>query len=148
MPRPTKFTESVKKGILELLRLGASRQTAAHAKGVGKATLTRWLQEGETAVRGSAKRNFYEAVLEAESEGSIKALRIVSTEMENDPKLAWKYLERREPGFAPPQPHAPAVPQGPVDIQLSLADGTLPPLPEPVIEGEVVDEPDGEGRTP
>jgi hypothetical protein len=145
MPRPTKFTEPVKRGILELLRLGASRQTAAHAKGVGKATLTRWLQEGETAVRGSAKRTFYEAVLEAEAEGNLKALRIVSAEMENDPKLAWKYLERREPGYAPPQPHGPSVPEGPRVIQLSLSDGSRPALPEPVIKGDVVDD-DADGN--
>jgi hypothetical protein len=140
MPTPSKFTEPVKNGILEFLRLGASRQTAAHARGVHKATLTRWLQEGETAARGSAKRKFYEAVLEAEAQGNVKALRIVSTEMENDPKLAWKYLERREPGYAPPQPHAPSTPEGPMVIQQSLSDGARPALPEPVIEGDVLDD--------
>jgi hypothetical protein len=140
MPQPSRFTEPVKKGILEYLRLGASRQTAAHANGIGKATLTRWVQEGETAARGSAKRKFYEAVIQAEAEGNVKALRIVRAEMENDPKLAWKYLERREPGYAPPQPHAPSTPEGPMVIQLSLSDGGRPALPEPVIEGDVVDD--------
>jgi hypothetical protein len=135
----SRFTEPVKKGILEYLKLGASRQTAAHANGIGKATLTRWIQEGETAARGSAKRKFYEAVIQAESEGSVKALRIVSAEMENDPKLAWKYLERREPGYAP-QLHGPSVPEGPRVIQLSLSDGSHPALPEPMFEGEVVDD--------
>jgi hypothetical protein len=130
-----KFTEPIKKSILSYLELGASRQTAAHASGIGKATLTRWFQEGEKAAVGSAKKRFYEAVLEAESKGSVKALRIVSTEMENDPKLAWKYLERKEPGYAPPMPSVPAA-QTPVLIQLSLADGGRPALPS-VIEGEV-----------
>jgi hypothetical protein len=113
------------------LRLGASRQTAAHANGIGKATLSRWIAESAYAPR------FYEAVLEAESAGSIKALKVVSTERENHPRMAWRYLERREPGYAPPQPHVPAVPASPVVIQLSLSDGTVPALPEPVIEDEV-----------
>jgi hypothetical protein len=133
---PSKFTEPTKKRILEYLALGASRQTAAHAAGTSKQSLSRWMVEGEKAAQGSAKKRFYEDVLEAESQGSVKALRIVSTEMENDPKLAWKYLERREPGYAPPMPSAPAAMASPVLIQLSLSDGSRPALPS-VIEGEV-----------
>ena len=32
----------------------------------------------------------------------MRALGIVYRELPNDPMLAWKFLERREPGFAPP----------------------------------------------
>lgn len=139
MPTQSKFTEPVKKRILEYLRLGASRQTAAHASGVNKGTLTRWMQDGETSARGSAKRKFYEDVLGAESEGNIKALRIVSLEMENDPKLAWRYLERREPGYAPPMPQSPSVPIGPVVVQLAFSGRKPLALESEVIEAEVVD---------
>lgn len=142
---PSRFTEPVKKSILAYLALGASRQTAAHASGIGKASLTRWFQEGEKAAPGSAKRKFYEAVLEAESQGSVKALRIVSMEMENDPKLAWKYLERKEPGYAPPMPTGGTAFTGPTLIQLSLSDGGRAALPQ-VIEGEVEDESDSGSR--
>ncbi len=58
--------------------------------------------------------------------------------MPNRPDLAWKFIERREPGFERPMPAAQRT-ESPQVIQLVLHDGS----PFHVIEGEVIDEQDG-----
>ena len=67
--------------------------------------------EVKDAVEGTADRKFHDAVLQAEAEPRTRALGIIWREMENRPDLAWKFIERQEPGFAPPQATPPAQPQ-------------------------------------
>lgn len=134
----SKFTADRRKAILELLSVGASRRTAAAVAGVDHATLSRWLSRGQDAPEGSRWREFYVAVVQAEAHPRIRALETVHRELLDNASLAWRYLERREEGYAP-QPFVPPVPQGPVVIQLTLPEGHRPALPD-VVEGEVEDE--------
>lgn len=143
MPNRSKFTAETRSRILEALKIGASRRTAAALARVGETTLRRWMEKGENSSEGSRFRQFHEEVLEAEAHPRERALGIIYREMADNPALAMKVIERREPGYAPPMPHAPQMPAGPVVINLSLSDGRQLQLPPPVIEGEVVDESDG-----
>jgi hypothetical protein len=142
----SKMTEARKKTILECLRVGSSRMTAAALAGIAESTLQENIRKGRTAPEGTAAAKFTADVEAAEAAPRHKALGIIMREMEGSPTLAWKFLERREPGFAPPVPNAaPAQPAGPVVIQLALATGSkderpaLKAVPE-VIEGEYVED--------
>lgn len=139
MGRPSKFTEPVKERILEALRVGASRRTACALAGVDEASLRRWLDKGKKESEGSY-HEFLAAVLEAEAHPNARALGIIYREMENRPDLAWKFIERREAGYAPPVAQ-PAAAAAPVVIQLSFADGT--PL---ALTGTVIDVADDHGE--
>jgi hypothetical protein len=138
MPMPSKFTAENRKTVLEALEVGASRTTAAHLARLDEGTVRKWIQRGKESEDGSRYREFYEQVLAAEASPRVRALGVIYREMPDKPDLAWKFIERREPGFAPPQPNvAPAV-AGPVVIQLALHDGRVFE-PSTVIEGEVVE---------
>lgn len=141
MPARSKFTEEAREKILQALSIGSSRRTAAAIAGVDPGTLTRWIERGKTATRGTRWKEFYSAVEEAEAAPRVRALGVIYKEMPDRPDLAWKFLERREPGYAPPVANQPTVQRGPVVIQLQFADGT--PIALPVIDGEVVDEQEG-----
>lgn len=151
MPTPSKFTKDRRERILQALQVGASLDTAAAVGGVGPTTLKRWIEEGRTAAEGSTsgKRAFYELVLEAQAHPKARALGIIYKAMEDKPELAWKFIERREHGFAPPAPMSPGGPSGPVVIQLSLSDGR-PVLPATAIEVGALeqDQEPGAGRDP
>ena len=135
MPRPTKFTAETRRKILEALTVGASRQTAAAIAGVDGSALSKWLKRGEEATEAESRfAEFRREVLEAEATPRMRALGVIYREMPDNPTLAWKFIERREPGFAPPMPSAPAQPSGPVVIQLSLSDGRPIALADTVIE--------------
>lgn len=146
MPAPSKFTVAVKSRILEVLRVGASRQTAAALAGIDVRSLSRWLEKGRSAAEGSAYRQFWLDVKEAEAQPRFQALGIVQAAWIDKPELAWKYVQRREPGFEPPMPNM-VQPAGPVVINLALADGkAISALPSTVIE--VGDEQDGDTGAP
>src|SRR5881394_1283637 len=125
MATPSKFTADRKEEILRAKRLGASNLTAARAGGVDEKTLRNWLEKGEAADEGSAYREFWQAFEAAEALPVVRALEIVSKAMIDKPDLAWKFLERREVGFAPPAPQAPALAPGAVKIQLAFVDGRV-----------------------
>lgn len=145
MGRPSKFTDSRKEQILAVLKVGGSRETAAQVAGLSYETLRVWLKRGEAVAQVSEElgqdiesgyRDFREAVLAAEAEPRFRALGIIHRALPDKPELAFKYVERREPGYAPPQPgHSQAAPQ--VQINLSLT-GSAAPLPS-WIEGTVVE---------
>lgn len=133
MAARSKFTEETRQKILQALSVGASRRTAAAIAGINEAQIRRWLKQGETATRGSRFREFYDAVNEAEAAPRVRALGIIYREMPDNPALAWKFIERREPGFAPPV-SAPAAAPAPQVIVLTLDDGRpLPELPRAVM---------------
>lgn len=149
MPTPTKFTDPVRRKILGALQLGASRPTAAAIGGVSDETLRRWLERGKRMDEDSASgfRKFYDAVHEAEAYPKVRALQVVNKAWEDKPDLAWKFIERREHGFAPPVPQAAAPAMGPVVIQLSLADGRPLELSDTVIEVGAVEQDEAAGST-
>lgn len=152
MPAPSKFTEARKEQIIAVLKVGGSRETAAQVSGVAYETLRIWLKRGEEMAQkaeeadeesGSAYAEFRERVLAAEAEPRFKALAIVDKAMVDNPMLAWKVIERREPGYAPPMPGSVGGGAPQVHINLSLT-GSAAPLPAwlegEVIEGEVVED--------
>ena len=139
MPRPSKFTEPVKNQILAVLKVGGSRETACAVAGLSTETLRVWLKQGldEEDHDISPWADFRREVLAAEAEPRFKALAIVEREMDNNPMLAWKVIERREPGYAPPMPGK--TTSGPqVQINLSLA-GSSAALPS-WIDAEVIED--------
>ncbi len=87
---------------------------------------------------------FYLQVLEAEAHPRTRALGIIYKEMPDRPDLAWKFIERREPGYEPAVPSV-QPPQGPTVIQLVLTDDGSPfhLIQGEIEDGEVVDEQDG-----
>ncbi len=102
MPFPSSFTEDRRDKILQALRVGASQRTAAAIAGISEGTLRDWLKKGKAAAKGTQFREFYDAAQEAEASPRLRALGIVYKEMPANPALAWKFLERKEPGFEPP----------------------------------------------
>jgi hypothetical protein len=139
MPARSKFTPAAKKRILDAKRIGASNATAAAWAGIDTDTLRRWLLDGRAAGEGSAKRVFHDEFRQAEVEPNLKALAVIQTEVEENknPTVAMKFLERKEPGFAPPVPAGVAASQSPVVINLTFADGGAA-LPR-WIDTEVID---------
>ena len=145
MPTPSKFTQPVVKAFLEAIRYGASIRTAAAEAGITHPTAIRWIEKGKDADPESRFGRFYTDFEAAQAHPIMRALRSVYNEIPDDPKLAFKVLERRERGYAPPMPYAPPPPSQ-VVINLALADGAaVPSLPSTVIE--VADESNGEGGT-
>lgn len=137
MGAPSKFTRDRREEILRAKRLGASNLTAARCGGIGESTLRDWLEKGAGADEGSPYREFWEEFEASEAVPSIHALEIVQKHMADKPDLAWKFLERREGGFAPPAPQLPASASGPVLIQLAFVNGQASG------EGTVIDVPEG-----
>lgn len=152
--RPSKFTKERREAILATLRVGNSRTTAAAIAGIGEGTLRRWLTEAKDAKAGSAKAQFLSDVLTAEAEPKVRAMVAVQDSWEARPDLAFKFLERRETGFAPPMPNAHPAAQTQTEIVVRFA-----PMPavraianeaqaseaEAVVEAEIVEEPEAIG---
>lgn len=134
---PSKFTAERIEEILRAKRLGASNNTAAAAGGVDEKTLRDWVQKGEKAPEGSPYRQFFEDFRGAVAFPNVRALEIVHQAMQAKPELAWKFLERKEPGYAPVQtPVAPAVP-----VLIGLSLGHEAPTQTELVEGTVIDVP-------
>jgi hypothetical protein len=146
MPTPSKFKAEVRQKIIQALSVGASRRTAAAIAGVDQAQIRRWLEKGETAAEGTSYREFYTDVISAEAAPRMRALGVIYKELPDNPGLAWKFIERREDGYAPPIPQmVQTAPQ--VQIQLSFHDGgaVTASAVESYIEGEVIEQ-DEESR--
>jgi transposase len=65
MPTPSKFTEEVRRAVIDALAVGASRRTAATIAGVSPSQVTRWLARGEHAREGTRWHEFYLQATEA-----------------------------------------------------------------------------------
>lgn len=139
----SKFDAGRKKIIIEVLELGASMETAAAIARITPVTLYRWLRKGEDASEESQYGKFYLDVQEARAKPRQRALVTVSNELDDDPTMAWKFLERREPGFAPPSTRI-SGPANPVVIQLSFSNGQA--LPGEVAFGDNGDDDIEEGE--
>jgi hypothetical protein len=122
----SKFRPDVIETFLEAAAVGCSQTTCAYLAGVDPAQGSRWLAKGkEDTEKGldTAKARFYQAYHKNQATTNMRALGIIHREMETNPTLAWKYVERREPGYAPPAPALPDRREGPVVIQLTLSNG-------------------------
>lgn len=96
MPRPTKLTDDTQKRIIQAIELGATYELASQFGGIAYNTFNEWMKAGERAESG-AKRDFYEAVKQAEGKAAVKwLLQIEKASAENWQSAAWK-LERRYP---------------------------------------------------
>lgn len=98
MARKSKLTPETQQKITEAIELGATYELAANYGGVAYNTFNEWMKAGEDAPAG-VKREFYEAVKEAEGRAAVKWLaKIEKAASEgNWQAAAWK-LERRYPG--------------------------------------------------
>lgn len=134
----SKFDASRKSKILEVLALGASMETAASLARINPVTLYRWLRAGQDAAPESQYGKFWLDVQEARAMPRLRALQTVYNELEDDPTMAWKFLERREPGFAPPSSLS-AGPAGPVVIQLSFSNGQALPHATGALDDGIID---------
>jgi hypothetical protein len=146
VPAPSKFTADRRKRILELLSVGPAAAPPPRCP----ASTTPRFSDGSGGAREASERSrweqFYRDVLQAEAHPKIWALQIVQREMPDNPSLAWRSLERREPGFAPPvRDIAPPNHSGPVSIRVT-SGGKSGPLPEPAIEDKVVEDAEGDDR--
>jgi hypothetical protein len=139
MPMPSKFTADRRQRILEALTIGAPLDVAAAIGGVERTTLQKWLQKGRAPGGPANFREFATQVDEAEAHPKARALGIIYKAMEDKPDLAWKFIERRVSGFAPPVA-MPAVTHQPVKIQLSFHDGAAIAIADRFIEGEAVEQ--------
>jgi hypothetical protein len=135
---PSKFTTDRRQRILEALTIGAPQEVAAAIAGISKSTLSDWLTRGRRQEKGPFA-DFVAQVEEAEAHPKARALGIIYKAMEDKPDLAWKFIERRVSGFAPPVA-MPAVTHQPVKIQLSFHDGAAIAIAEKFIEGEAVEQ--------
>lgn len=83
--------------ICENLRKGMSRKRAAQLAGISEATFHRWMRSGKQSRQGTEKRNFYEAVLQAESELESKLVGKWKEEAEKSWQAAAALLAKRFP---------------------------------------------------
>jgi hypothetical protein len=88
MPTPSKFTATRRKRILDALRIGLSRRTAAALARIDEKTLRRWLAKGEKSQGSGTFRQFYEQAVEAEAHVPERAMAVVYREMDENPALA------------------------------------------------------------
>ncbi len=131
MPTRSKFTAKRRETIIEALRRGNSRRTAAALAGVDHKSITRWLQRGAEAPDGSTWRQFAEAVAHAEAAAAGEMVEIIRRDavVEGNAKSAMWWLERRDPEFRrQPSTEPPPAPEGPIVIQLSFDDRPLLPF--------------------
>jgi hypothetical protein len=95
--RPTKFTSERCDKIIELIRAGNFKTTAARRAGVHPDTLNEWIRRGKAATKG--KYFEFSAALEAaEAEAEIKAVAKINDKMDDSSIQAiLEWLRRRFP---------------------------------------------------
>lgn len=127
----SKFTKQRVERIIQAAALGASQDTCAALAGIDQGTLSKWLTRGAKELEQAEDLDNLPTYAEfardyafAQAAPRERALTIVHREMDSNPRLAWDYLQRKEPGYAPPSPELPDRGGGPVIIQLTLADGS------------------------
>ena len=90
--RPTKLTPEVRDKILQALRAGNYRDTAARWAGVTAGTLTRWMSQ-----KGKLYDEFAQEVRRAETAAEIRMVGLVVKGAEDDVRHAQWWLERKFP---------------------------------------------------
>lgn len=94
--RPTKLTKDVQDKICSALRAGNFRTVAAQWAGVPLRTFYEWMGRGkEEPDRPEAK--FRQAVIEAEKAAEVRAVGLIMSAAQSDPKHAEWWLSHRWP---------------------------------------------------
>ena len=101
MPRPTKFNQERAAKIIELVRKGNFKNTAARAAGVNISTLNRWIADGK-AGEGKKLRAFCAALEEADAQAEIDGVAKWVKHQDNSPEAIKEYLRRRFPHWNVP----------------------------------------------
>ena len=150
MGRPSLFTAERRRRILEAKRVGASDRTAARVAGIAPPTLKDWLRKGREGKKDSAYGRFLEDFEQAAAHPRERALGIIYEALPDRPDLAWKYVERREDGYAPPQLAPVAQPVTPVAITLSFFETARPVSEVSVVatESDPAERPELEAGSP
>jgi transposase len=86
--RPTKYTPTMRAGILKALRAGNTRTNAAESMGIDRNTLARWIDEDDA---------FCRAVKDAESVAEQEAVDAIKSQFGQQWTAAAWYLERKKP---------------------------------------------------
>jgi transposase len=99
--QPTKLTPERQRAVIDALRAGCYKATAAEYAGIGVSTLHRWLETGEADHdndRQSDYRDFWEAVKKADAEFQMWALLQIDNAARDGSwqAAAWR-LERKYP---------------------------------------------------
>ena len=99
MARPTKFNKERAIKIIDLVRKGNFKTTAARAAGVDIHTLDRWIKAGKEG-KNKELREFCSALEEAEADAELTAVSKISTKM-NDSSIPaiLDYMRRRFPDW-------------------------------------------------
>lgn len=94
MARPTKLTDEVQAKIVQAIVAGNYLETAAAFAGVDRKTIRIWIRDGSRQTKGR-KRDFYEAVMQAQAESEVRA--VVTLAQSKDWKAHAFRLARRFP---------------------------------------------------
>ena len=103
-PKPKRrdtVPDGIQTKVLQALKIGNFRSTAAEFAGVSPAQLSAWLTRGDPASddyeAGSTCAEFYKQVREAESQAEIRAVQAITMAGTEDPRHFQWWLERKFP---------------------------------------------------
>jgi hypothetical protein len=120
----SKFTQARRDAALEVFRAGGGVRQAARAAQVDHATMIRWLARAAKAPPGGRWSQFGHDVEVARAGSPILvALRTERERMMANPDLAWRFIERTEPGYSRVR-NAHTVPSEPVQVEVSFSPVT------------------------
>lgn len=86
--RPTKFTPVIREAILQAIRMGNTRASAAEATGIHRDTLHTWTERFPA---------FSDAIKEAEAYAEQEAVKAIVSQFHHQWTAAAWYLERKHP---------------------------------------------------
>ena len=94
--RPDKLTEERAAKIIDLVRKGNFKTTAARASGIWPTTLDDWLKRGKEETEGKF-HDFYLALEEADAQAEIDGVATWTKHHNKSPEAIKEYLRRRFP---------------------------------------------------
>ena len=98
MGRPTKLTTETQKRIVQALKLGSTHELACQYGGIKPSTFYRWMASGKLN-RDPRKREFYDAVKEAEGAHALQALATIHRAAKDGDWKAGAWLLERRHGY-------------------------------------------------
>lgn len=106
----TKLTPETQERIVQALKTGAYRHTAANFAGIGRATLNEWLLKGEEG--REPYKAFRDAVERAEAEFIIASVSTIRLQSKTQWQAAAWLLERKYPELYGQRARLPMLPEG------------------------------------
>lgn len=94
MSRKTNLTQEVKQKIVDAIKQGNYRETAARFAGISVRSFYEWMKRGNAEESG-IYRELRDAVIEAEQEAEVLAVQTITSS--KDPKHLQWWLERKFP---------------------------------------------------